>query len=530
EMLQPHLSTWTVLSDEGLAATWFYEGLPPGQPIPWVDWFVPLFWWGTLVGAIGISMLCLMMLLRKQWVENERLEYPLMTVGLKLATEPDGEDGIFVMINNRGFRFAFFLGFLAVGWNIVHYFVPLVPSLPTVPTSGTWFRWLERAPTFWVQISIYILGFAYFARVEALFSFWVFFVLAGIEINIFDRLGVGSSVGQGGVEAVRAQSFGALCAMTLTGLWMARHHLCGALKKALGRASDVDDAGEVLTFRTAFLGMIASVIYIAGWLHLAGFEWRVLGLYLTFAFLAYIGLSRIVAEVGLPYANISDTALNWTPFYILGARNIAASTMVGQGLIYSLFATTRGFLGPPIAQILKLTSGLHFRRHRLVLAIVLALGVGFAVSVFDTIYLSYTHGGYNMGAWSMVTGSQNAYQTAVTWIRNPKPPDWDRLTFMGSGVIITLVLTYLKYRLTWWPLPAVGFALQGMYMARRIVFPVFLMWAYKTIILKVGGVQLYRKGQPFFIGLMVGYAVGVFFSSVMDQMFFWGRGHSVHDF
>ena len=148
----------------------------------------------------------------------------------------------------------------------------------------------------------------------------------------------------------------------------------------------------------------------------------------------------------------------------------------------------------------------------------------------QTIYLGNVNGGYNLGAWSLINGSPRAYDKAVTWIRNPEPPDLDRLTFLISGVGLTFLLTLLKYRFIWWPLPAVGLALQGMYMARRIVFPVFLAWGIKSIVLRIGGVSLYRRGQPFFLGLLMGYALGVFFSTVTDHIFFWGRGHSVHDF
>ena len=129
-----------------------------------------------------------------------------------------------------------------------------------------------------------------------------------------------------------------------------------------------------------------------------------------------------------------------------------------------------------------------------------------------------------------MAGVRNNYQKAVTWIRNPQPPDWDRLTFAGSGMAIVLLLTFLRYNFIWWPLPAVGLALQGMYMARRLVFPVFMVWVYKSLILKFGGVAMYRRGQPFFIGLMVGYAFAVFFSTLIDHLFFYGHGHVVHDF
>lgn len=523
ETLHPHVEPWIALTDEDLAATWFYEGIPPGAAIPWGSWAVPTLWWAVLVGAAAWSILCLMVLMRKQWVEHERLEYPLMAVGMRVA-EPS------TYANAKGFRLGLAIGFAAVAWNVATYFAPVLPELPTVPTAGSWQKWVPGAPTFWVQFSIYILGFAYFARVEALLSFWLFFVLTGIEISVFDRLGVGVSVGQGGVEAVRSQSFGALVTLAAVSLYSARGHLVRAFRKATGRASELSDADEVLSYRTALIGLPVGVALMFGWLSAAGIEAPVVSLYLLFAFAAYLGLSCVVAEVGLPYANISDTALNWTPLYILGARSVQASSLVGLGYFYALFATTRGFLGPPIAQALRLSTGLTFRRYRMLLAIGLALALGFFVSVGQTVYLGNVNGGYNLGAWSLINGSPRAYQTAATWIRNPKPPDLDRLTFMASGIVVTLLLTVLKYRVMWWPLPAVGLALQGMYMARRIVFPVFLAWGIKSVILKVGGVGLYRRGQPFVIGLMIGYAVAVFLSTGIDHVFFWGRGHSVHDF
>ncbi len=191
-----------------------------------------------------------------------------------------------------------------------------------------------------------------------------------------------------------------------------------------------------------------------------------------------------------------------------------------RSLALPVVRVSRGFLGSPLTQLLKLTTGLVFTRSQMLFAIAVALG--FTVSVGQTIYLGNVNGGYNLGAWNVIKGSPQAYQSAATWIRNPKPPDLDRLTFLASSVVLTLALTVLKYRFVWWPLPTVGLALQGMHMARRIVFPVFLAWAIKSVILKVGGVSLYRRGQSFYIGPMMGYA--------LDQAFFWGRGHSVHDF
>ena len=116
--------------------------------------------------------------------------------------------------------------------------------------------------------------------------------------------------------------------LVLVSLWMSREHLKAVFRKAFTGDPEVDDSQEVLSYRTAVIGLAIGLVYMGGWLHLAGMEFKVLVLYMGFALVAYIGLSRIVAEMGLPYANISDTALNWAPIYILGSNQISAPSTV----------------------------------------------------------------------------------------------------------------------------------------------------------------------------------------------------------
>ena len=46
--------------------------------------------------------------------------------------------------------------------------------------------------------------------------------------------------------------------------------------------------------------------------------------------------------------------------------------------------------------------------------------------------------------------------------------------------------------------------------------------------LKVGGPSIYRKSRPLFVGLLVGYVLGVALSSGIDMIWFPERGHYVH--
>ncbi len=530
DLLYPHMASWLVLDNSEGAVTWFYEGLPPGQAIPWRPWMVPLFWWMTMVFAAATVGSCLMVILRKQWVENERLEYPLMAVGMEVAMLDKAQENRPPFLKSRGFWFAFWIGLFSVVWNIVSYFFPLMPGIPTAFTSGHNFEWLTGARPIWVQLNIYVLGFGYFARIETLFSFWLFFFFTEIEVAIFDRLGVAAS--HGGGDAVRSQNFGVLCAYVVIGLWMARTHLKVVIRKILNREADeADESDEMMSYRAAAIGLVVGVLYMIAWLHAAGMEFRVLGLYLFFTLAAYVGMARFVAELGLPYGDISYDSITWTPMYILGAQTVSPSTLTAQAYLWSLFGKTRGFMGPPVAHALKLTSPFRFNHHRLAATIGLAIVFGSLLAVLHTVYMGYSSGSFNLrAAWNLLIGPQVAYNSSVSWIRNPEPPDVERMIFMGSGALITVILTYLRYRFVHLPIHPVALMLQSGGMPSKVVLSVFLTWVYKFTILKIGGVQLYRKGQPFFIGLLIGYALGVFLSCVMDSLYFYGRGHLVHGF
>jgi hypothetical protein len=46
--------------------------------------------------------------------------------------------------------------------------------------------------------------------------------------------------------------------------------------------------------------------------------------------------------------------------------------------------------------------------------------------------------------------------------------------------------------------------------------------------MRSGGIGLYQKAQPFFIGLIMGYFTGIGISFLIDMAFFPGQGHSLY--
>ena len=73
-----------------------------------------------------------------------------------------------------------------------------------------------------------------------------------------------------------------------------------------------------------------------------------------------------------------------------------------------------------------------------------------------------------------------------------------------------------------------GFAVARIGGVRKSVVAILLVWLVKVIILRMGGESLYRRGQPFVIGVISAYALGVLLSYVVDVIWFPGNGHAIH--
>ena len=94
------------------------------------------------------------------------------------------------------------------------------------------------------------------------------------------------------------------------------------------------------------------------------------------------------------------------------------------------------------------------------------------------------------------------------------------ILFLAAGMAISTLLALGRYLFYWWPLNPIGFAIGASGPIRGVVFTLFVAWLVQVILLRVGGVGLYRKAQPLFLGILVGYAVGVLAAYVVDTVYF----------
>jgi hypothetical protein len=182
---------------------------------------------------------------------------------------------------------------------------------------------------------------------------------------------------------------------------------------------------------------------------------------------------------------------------------------------------------PPLVHAARLGDHLHARRGRLAWAVGLSLIVGVFVTVGYSLFLGYTRGAYNFDDYPFTRYPPRVYDALVKTLKNDVTWERERYLFFPLGVALYALLNFLRYRFPWWPLHPIGLIVPPTH-AVHSMFSLFVAWGVKIVLLRVGGVGLYRRCRPFFLGLIVGHLLGVFVSFLVDYVWFPEQGHHVH--
>jgi hypothetical protein len=100
--------------------------------------------------------------------------------------------------------------------------------------------------------------------------------------------------------------------------------------------------------------------------------------------------------------------------------------------------------------------------------------------------------------------------------------------YLALGALIVALLTAALYRFSWWPVHPIGFTVASTWTIEVSAFSLFLAWFLKLVVLKVGGIQLYRRSQVVVLGAMAGYSLGIGIGILVDILFFPGQGTFLH--
>ena len=528
-LVQPHLADWLQPRDLGIMGP-FYEGLEQGRSIPWLDWLPIFLRWAPFVWALFLAMIAAMAILRKQWNDHERLTYPLVQVPMALTEQDAGGERMAPFFKNP----VMWTGFAVPAvWGTLHglhnYFPETVPIATNVDPIHFILPIFDNLSELQFKFRFNILGFFYFLKTEIAFSLWFFNLFANALRTTFAVLGVTSSEMLGGGHSIIDpilvhQSMGGMLVLFLFGLFAARKHLRAVLRKALWGDPTVDDSGEILSYRTAVLVLLGSSAVMVAWLALAGLPVWVTLAFLFTAFALFVGFTRLIAEGGL-----SDGSVPVGPAAIVVSA-VGSSAIGVEGLV--VLATTyfwtngRSFAMTSAANSLKLGEGFGGSKRPLFWTMLLAMAVGLVSSMWVVVELGYSYGALNL---KIPGGKHGFYDYAAGLIRTPSEPHlWGWInTGIGAGAMLLLMLARWYY--VWWPLHPLGYPIGPTGIMDHLWFDMFLAWLIKVSVLRYGGVALYRKTRPFFMGMIAGHIVpgGLFLfvdhcTGMVGNVIFWG--------
>jgi len=502
QIIQPYLKPWLVPQGQKVVQ-YFFEGLPKNEQIPWLAWIKPLSFWFIFIFALYMVMLCFAVILRKQWMEKERLSYPLVQLPREMIQDDERGRLIKPFFRNKLMWIGFAIPFFISSWNGLHHYFHFISPISLANSIGIF----QRTIQFYFRISFPIMGFTYLISQEVAFSVWFFSLVYTMLQGIFNITGISSSEVTG-IYGIAEPIFahlgtGAFFSFVLFGLWRARAHLKEVFEKAFKNKPEVDDSEEIISYRTAVWGLILGSFILIIWLVASGMSILIALVFLICAFIFWIGLTRVIAEAGIPTV-ISPSIASSQVVSGLGSANIGSQGLTSLGLTYVYASDIRTFPMSSIAQGLKLSSEPAYRKRGIFWAILLTIVLTFIASNWIILKLSYTHGGMNLNSWYFVNGPQVPYTYVSTHINHSQGVNSLGWFCRISGAILMGIFMFMRYRFLWWPLHPLGFAIGQINWIQLLWFSIFLVWLIKVLILKYWGVRIFRIFRPLFLGFILG--------------------------
>ncbi len=508
ELFFRYIPDWLVVSDP-FTLQGYHEGESTFYLARHITrWLTPVLIWSGFITVLAFVMLCLTVIVRKQWIETEKLSYPIIQLPLHLA------------LNSTSFfrNKAMWLGFAIAGGmdliNGLHFLYPVVPGF-----GG---RLYDLSPFFtdapwnaigWTPIPIfpYAVGLAFFMPLDLSFSCWFFYLFWKGERIMGSILGMHSMPR---FPYIEAQTSGAYIGLCVLAIWMTRRHLQRVFIDLFRGGSYAPSSGEPISYRTAVLGLLFGFALLIAFSLKAGMTLLVSLIFFLLYFILAIGITRMRAELGSPVHDLHRAGAHLMMVNTIGTRHFSVGDLTMFSFYQFFNRAYRGHIMPHQLEGFKLAERSRMKTRRLFWALVLAAGVGSVTSFWAALDTSYRFGVPNIGK---VTESFGRLQR---WLIAPTSVDYAAFIAIVVGFLFTLLLALLRMSLFWWPLHPAGYAVAGNWSINLFWFSIFISWVIKSVILRHGGLTLHRKSVPFFMGLILGeFIVGGFW---MIRGAFWG--------
>lgn len=484
-------------------------------------WLPPLVGWGVFFGGMALCLLGISFIVGKQWIDNERIAFPIAQVQSALVQAPAAGRWLSESLGSRIFWIGAGVVLLLRLMQGLNAYFPKFPNIELLYNLRALFQepplsYVEghiTLQTFWPII----IALTFFVSTRISFSLWAFVLLLQPPFMYLE-----SHSAKPTTENLKNIQLGSVLAFFAMILWTGRHHYLSTLRLMFSRTRPTDDRGRFLHPRVAGWMALLGFLACCGWLVVLGMPWYGALFLVGSLVMVWVVMANVVAHSGMPVPTIISGPREWSlplfgnpdPVRAYNASHVViqyhvqalggmAATASDQLLVYSSH-------GEKVASDHAPRAG-----RRLIPAMVLALVVGYFVAGAVNIRNYYTYKqSMDLRAESPINREvlldgqpkwtmDHLVKTHRSGAWNPQTakPVWP---WVVGGAAGTGLLAWLQLTVAWWPLHPIGLLMVFSYPLRRIWFSIFLGWLVKVLMIRFGGPNLFLKARPFFLGIIVG--------------------------
>lgn len=500
-----HLPTWLVVNDPRAANAVLQGGV--WREI-WPAWTASLIAWGLISAILFLVFLALSRLLFDAWAYHEKLSFPLTRLPLEMIGSQE------TLWRSRLFWGGFALAAVVDGINGIHQLYPTVPALTTkvsfINTGAATPAANAVGPTP-LTCHPLMLGLAFLLPTDLLFSTWFFYLVGRCQLFLAGtwNLAVGNPWQFGGnFPGLHEQNLGAIVVLSLGWLWMARRHLGHRWQEALAGDREA---------RSDYALVIGGVLLFGAVLCAAGLPVWAAVLAIAFVFLLGIFVARLRAELGLPLHNLQFLGPSGSLTAMFGSQHLSAHGLEALGAFSSFWRSQQGHPMPHEieARFLAERSAAGISRSRYWWAVGLTGVVTTLAGPWLFLYIVSGRGLEHVIGGTYNPIGEEGWRKLGNLLHNYTPMDGSALREMAVGSAVTLLLIVLRRYWLACPLHPIGYAICGSWEIGFIAVPFCLAWAVKTLMLRYGGLSIYRQATALALGLILGeFFLGAFWLAV----------------
>jgi hypothetical protein len=463
-------------------------------------------------------------LLRRQWLDKERLLFPLAQIPLAVTGEGETPSLNGSLMRNRLFWIAFALPFIINGMNGLHHLFPAIPSIPAMDPQlktslGSYFSdpvWSYVYRDFYFEYHFALIGIAMMMRQEVSLSLWFFQVFFFAVLFVFMATGIGPGLYMytpreqfGYVMFARWTKVGAAVVVVGVILWSLRHELARAARLMVQPWKATDDE-EDKALRYPLWGFLAGFALYIGWTYQLGLSlWVACGI-LVIALGAYIVVARIVSEGGLIWCSVAMDPVFILPTFV-GTEGLSPRSITTLAYTGFVPLSARANVLPSLMDSLKIGQVSRIRPRHVIFAVITSLAVAFAVSLGVVLVMSYAQGGNFMPEKHYSYGPRWIFTKAVSYFTDRTGPSWQAIATMVAGMGMMAIMYKLHRRYLWWPFYPLGYVIAETEVMQHQWMSIAIGWAIRSLVIRFGGAVGYRNMKPAAVGVIIGEIVSIMF-------------------